>query len=137
MPTDPPDVVALVVGDGGGRWLQIRRGAQVAHPGLLCFPGGAVEPGESVPEALVREAAEELGLLAVPLRALTVVAIGDVRLHAWLCTATGDPVPDPREVAEVLWLTAEQIEARPDSMPSSLAICRALRRAGGDAAGPR
>lgn len=120
------DVVALVVSDGEGRWLQIRRGADVAHPGLLCFPGGTVEPGESLTEALVREAAEELGVVAVARRPLTVAQVGAIRLHAWECTVSGVLVPDPREVAEVLWLTTEQILAHPDSMPSSLLVAGEL-----------
>jgi len=34
----------------------------VKQPGEVCFPGGRVEPGESVVEAAVRETCEELGI---------------------------------------------------------------------------
>ena len=38
------------------------RSQKVRQPGEVCFPGGRIEPGESVAEAAVREACEELGL---------------------------------------------------------------------------
>ena len=33
-----------------------------AHSGQIAFPGGAVEPGESLEEAAIREAGEEVGI---------------------------------------------------------------------------
>lgn len=120
------DVVALVTSDFEGRLLQIRRGPAVAHPGLVCFPGGTVEPGEAIQDALVREAAEELGLIAAVHRQLCTVELEGIRLHAWEGSVSGSLRPDPREVSEVLWLTPQQIRSHPDSMPSSLAIVAAL-----------
>jgi len=46
----------------GGRVLLTRRGPRMSMRGKWEFPGGKVEPGESPPEALAREVAEELGL---------------------------------------------------------------------------
>jgi 8-oxo-dGTP diphosphatase len=53
-------VVAAVV-RRDGRTLVTRRRDQPGRPGQWEFPGGKVEPGESEPEALRREIAEELG----------------------------------------------------------------------------
>lgn len=52
-------VGAVVVDDG--RLLLIRRG-RGPGAGLWSVPGGRVEPGETVGEAVVRELAEETGL---------------------------------------------------------------------------
>ncbi|MBQ1630012.1 MAG: NUDIX domain-containing protein, partial [Firmicutes bacterium] len=38
------------------------RSQDVAQPGDVCFPGGRIEEGETVVEAAVREAREEIGL---------------------------------------------------------------------------
>ena len=57
--------VGAVVLDAAGRLLLIRRG----HPpsaGLWSVPGGRVEPGETLEDAVVREVREETGLLVQP-----------------------------------------------------------------------
>src|SRR3954468_10154010 len=51
-----------------GRSLCIRRSATVPAPLKVCFPGGAIEPGESQESAVVREMQEELGVTIRPLR---------------------------------------------------------------------
>ena len=55
-------VTAAVLTQDEGPVLLARRRAGRAEAGLWEFPGGKVEPGESPPEALVRELREELGL---------------------------------------------------------------------------
>jgi len=56
-------VVAVgVVIDDKGRILVTRRAADAHQGGLWEFPGGKVESGEGVLEALARELKEELGL---------------------------------------------------------------------------
>lgn len=65
-----PDRVACVgalVSDARGRLLLVLR----AHPpqaGHWSLPGGRVEAGESSEQAIVREVAEETGLVVVPER---------------------------------------------------------------------
>ena len=55
-------VVAAACRDDNGRWLLHRRPAGKDHAGLWEYPGGKVEPGETVRAALVREMHEESGL---------------------------------------------------------------------------
>ena len=45
-----------------GRWLVCRRPAHKRHGGLWEFPGGKLEPGESLLDAATRELDEELAV---------------------------------------------------------------------------
>jgi len=67
---------APVVGVGGvvvrdGRVLLIRRGKEPLY-GRWVVPGGTVELGETLEQAVVREMEEETGLVVEPLEVLTV-----------------------------------------------------------------
>lgn len=55
------DVVAAVV-TRGGRLLVCQRPTHKHHGGMWEFPGGKVEPGESLAGAIQREMTEELDL---------------------------------------------------------------------------
>ena len=59
-------VVAAAVIPEGGRYLLARRPPGSHMAGYWEFPGGKVEDGETVAQALARELAEELGIDAVP-----------------------------------------------------------------------
>ncbi len=63
-------VAAAVIEDDRGRVLLSRRHDHVHQGGLWEFPGGKLEPGEGLPEALVREIDEELGLTVLEHRPL-------------------------------------------------------------------
>ena len=56
------EVVAGVIFDGNDCILAAQRPAGKSHAGKWEFPGGKVEPGETLAEALVRELTEELAL---------------------------------------------------------------------------
>lgn len=56
------EVVAAVLVDRLGRYLLARRPAGKPYAGYWEFPGGKVEPGETLQQALVRELREELGI---------------------------------------------------------------------------
>lgn len=106
----------------GQRFLIIRRAAEVAAPGMLCFPGGGIEPGETEEKALVRELFEELGIGASPRRRIwRRVTPWGVDLAWWLVEVESNrPVaPNPAEVAECLWLTASELEHREDLLESN------------------
>jgi 8-oxo-dGTP diphosphatase len=121
-------VVVAVAGDDG-RWLCIRRSATVAAPLKVCFPGGAVEAGESQPAAVVREMLEELSIQVEPIRCVWRwdSPITDLTLWGW--TAKWDGIglrPDPNEVAETIWLTSAEAADHPDAMPTNRSFIQAL-----------
>ncbi len=61
IPTIIP-VVAVALIDASGRVLMQQRRIGSEHGGLWEFPGGKVEPQESLEESLCREILEELGV---------------------------------------------------------------------------
>ncbi len=81
----PVDVAVGVLIDGQGRFLLTSRPAGKVYAGYWEFPGGKVEPGETVEQALRRELQEELGITigaAVPWQvALMDYSHARVRLH--------------------------------------------------------
>ena len=58
----PVDVAVGVLIDNSGRFLLTSRPPGKPYAGYWEFPGGKVEPGESIEEALARELHEELGI---------------------------------------------------------------------------
>jgi 8-oxo-dGTP pyrophosphatase MutT (NUDIX family) len=109
--------VAVACQGPDGRWLFIRRSASVSSPLRVCFPGGWVEPGESQPEAVIREMREELQAEVEPQRCVWRHVYGEPSrtLWGWLAVLTTPQlVPNPAEVAAILWLSAEEAIGHPD-----------------------
>jgi 8-oxo-dGTP diphosphatase len=77
-PAPPPlHVAAAVVRDDAGRILFAQRVAPRDYAERWEFPGGKIEPGESVEQALERELAEELGIRVLATRPLISVPFAD------------------------------------------------------------
>ena len=66
-------VAAAVIRDRRGRILIARRSDDKHQGGLWEFPGGKVEPGEPVADALARELHEELGIRVTSARPLILI----------------------------------------------------------------
>jgi len=108
--TNRRGAVAVVV--VAGRFLVIRRSNNVAAPGAICFPGGAIEPGESETEAMVREVQEELGVVAVPQKRLWQnVTNWGVEIAWWQAALENREAlrPNPEEVAAVYWYATDEL----------------------------
>jgi ADP-ribose pyrophosphatase YjhB (NUDIX family) len=110
-------VSAAVVRDG--KVLIVRRARPPARD-VYTLPGGVVEAGETLADALIREVQEETALtvelvaLAGHREAITRSADGRVERHfVILCFAarmiSGTPTPN-EEVAEILWLKPAELE---------------------------
>lgn len=103
------------------RLLIIRRSMTVAAPGKLCLPGGGIETGESESEALVREMQEELTIDVQPIRLCwRSVTPWGTRLAWWLACLEDHitPIANPDEVAEVHWMTRDEIRTAKGMLPS-------------------
>lgn len=121
--------VAVIVEQG--RLLVIRRSRHVVAPGAICFPGGAIEPGETQEQALVRELREELTVEAQPLRRLwQSVTDWQVELFWWQAAlAPGSrPAAVEAEVESLHWLTPQELAEHPQLLSSNQRFLAALAR---------
>ena len=119
--------VAVIV--EAGRFLVIRRSEHVVAPLGYCFPGGAIEAGESEPAALVREIDEELGAAIEPIgRVWESVAPWGVALAWWQARFVPGTVivPNPAEVASIRWCTPEAMADLPGLLESNRLFLEAL-----------
>lgn len=109
--------------------LMVRRAAGVAKPGYWCFPGGHIEPGETSRVAVIRELAEELGIVVKPETRLGLVRVTDSGhvLSVWAVRhVSGRITPAPAEVAEVRWMSPTQIRTIERRLPSNLRVLAML-----------
>jgi mutator protein MutT len=112
LPTDPPTEAAgaAVFAEEGRLVLLIKENYDRRRWG---FPGGALEPGETPEQAVVREVREETG---IEVRADALVgsySLADRSLvaHLFRCeVVAGTPaVPDSGEIAEVGWWPVDEL----------------------------
>lgn len=95
------DVAVAVIGNRQGRLLIDRRPADGLLGGLWEFPRGTREPGETLPEALVRGIREELGIDVDILDGIGTIRHGfshfRVTLHAFRCRKRAGRIRSSRE----------------------------------------
>src|SRR5258708_7427485 len=110
-------VSAAIIRDGR---VLIARRAKGASTGVFTLPGGVVEAGETLHEAVIREISEETGVAIEPVALaghrefITRDADGRVQRHfVILCFAarwiSGDGEPALEELSELRWLEAAGI----------------------------
>ena len=122
-------VVGAVVVDEG-RILCAQRGPDGQIPGLWEFPGGKVEIGETIQDALRREFLEELGcVIAVGPEVATTVHsydFAEVDLTTFWCRITEGEL-SAREHSALKWLPPNELRSvdwAPADLPSVVAIQR-------------
>ena len=122
-------VAAAALFDHDGRVLLARRADDAHQGGLWEFPGGKLEPGESIDDGLRRELHEELGVDVIAHRPLIRVlhhyADRSVRLDVHRVDAwRGEP--HGREGQPLAWVGVDELDAYP-MPPADVPIVSALQ----------
>ena len=131
IPDDPGRRGAVAIIPRDGRMLIIRRSQTVVAPLTYCFPGGGIEDGESEEVALVREVREEIGVTVRPVRRLwQCVTAWKVQLAWWLAELDDQavPVPSPREVESIHWVTPREMAQLPGLLDSNRVFLELIER---------
>lgn len=105
------EVVAALIWDGP-RFMICQRPAHKARGLLWEFVGGKVEPGETGPQALIRECQEELGIeLTMGDPFMDVLHVyPDITIHLTLFQASiARGTPQKLEHNDIRWITVSEI----------------------------
>ena len=103
-------VAALIVKDH--RFLICQRPAHKARGLLWEFVGGKVEPGETLPQALIRECLEELGIRVTPQEIFMqlVHTYPDITVRLTLFWAQTQDNPQRLEHNDLRWIGVDEID---------------------------
>lgn len=103
-------VAALIVKDH--RFLICQRPAHKARGMLWEFVGGKVEPGETLPQALIRECLEELGIRVTPQEIFMqlVHTYPDITVRLTLFWAQTQDTPQCLEHNDLRWIGVDEID---------------------------
>ncbi|MBK8317632.1 MAG: Nudix family hydrolase [Betaproteobacteria bacterium] len=123
---------AVMLRADGQEFLLAQRPEGKVYAGYWEFPGGKVEPGESVREALIRELQEELGITVTAcspwLTKQFTYPHATVRLHFWRVTAWDGEIgiTAPLEHAAVNWEKCGKSASVAPILPANGPILKAL-----------
>lgn len=124
------DVAAGILCDAKGRVLIAERLGGGPFHGMWEFPGGKIAPGETSPQALSRELAEELGIEVTQWSSFMnlrheyddrIVSIEFFIVSDWNCNPVG------REGQDLRWVPAESLDAD-ELLPADVPVVEALQR---------
>lgn len=104
--------VAVVIERDGKFLLGKRSAHKRAAPHYWCPITGRIEPGETEPQAVIREVSEEIGIEVRPLRKLCNFDTNDksAELHWWLAEiVTGIPHLANDEHSELAWVSPQEM----------------------------
>jgi len=116
-PDDGPVVAAVsaVVTDAAGRYLLVRRSHE-PEAGRWALPGGRVEPGETLVDAVIREVLEETCLTVRPGREVGVVrraAPGGAtyEIHCFIAEHLGGEAVAGSDASSLRWVAPRDLPA--------------------------
>ncbi len=132
-PLPHKQIGVAVIYDDEGHILIDRRKQEGLLGGLWEFPGGKIEPNETVEDCIKREIKEELDIeIAVNERLITVnhaYSHFKVTLNVFNCTHVSG-VPQTIECDEVKWVTLDEIDSYPFPKANGQIIEAIKKRAG-------
>lgn len=123
------EVVAAIL-EFGGRYLAVQRGqSPLAYVSQKWeFPGGKVEPNETLEQAILRELDEELALAVEPPRFFITVEHSypdfDITMHCFLCAMHSEQV-ELKEHISKCWLDKSELMSV-DWAPADIPVAQAL-----------
>jgi 8-oxo-dGTP diphosphatase len=94
-------------------FLLIKRAKKGSAENYWCPITGAVEPGETQEQAVIREAYEEMGIIVTPMKKVWECPTQDKKylLHWWSAELIDDTITmNPDEVKEYKWISYEQMK---------------------------
>ena len=122
--------VVVAIAREDGRFLCVRRSRHVRAPRKVCFPGGAIEIGESQQSAVKREMKEELGIDVEPVAQCWKWDSPDSPLTLWGWTASwisSQIQPEASEIEEVLWLSGQEVSDHVDALGTNREFVKCLK----------
>ncbi len=123
------DVAAGILCDESGRVLIAERLGGGPFQGLWEFPGGKITSGESAPEALSRELAEELGIEVTecaPFMNLRHEYADRVVTIEFFIVSRWNSEPVGREGQQLRWVQKDRLDAD-ELLPADVPVIEALR----------
>jgi mutator protein MutT len=121
---------AIAIVTRGGKVLICQRRAQDKFGGYWEFPGGKLEPGETIEDCLHRELQEEVALVARPIHSFPPIEHdyphARVRLHPVHCEHVSGEA-QKLECQDTRWIDPEELEAY-RFPPANEELVRELRR---------
>lgn len=128
--TERQSVAVGVLFDQHGRVLISQRNQNQMHKGKWEFPGGKIQPGESVKDALVRELFEELGVEVQDSEVYMNYPFDykDILVHLNFCIVTNyNGHPAPLENQNIQWVEIKNLHSR-DMLAGSKAVIARLQQ---------
>ncbi len=122
--------VSAIVTDASGRYLLVRR-SRPPEAGRWALPGGRVEAGETLRDAVTREVVEETGLAVLPGREVGVVRRpapggGTYEVHCFIVELLGGDAVAGSDATGVRWAAPDELSA----IETTRGLVEALRRWG-------
>jgi 8-oxo-dGTP diphosphatase len=108
----PVPCVGALTYDAAGRLLLVQRAHEPGR-GLWSVPGGRVEPGEDDATALVREMAEETGLVVQPGALVGRVHRGRFEIADYRCNVVGGSLLAGDDAMDARWCDAAALAELP------------------------